>query len=154
MKTPTKWLHRRPRQYRGLTKDGKMVYGWYVKAAGDSYIIPTLYAEIVKDFDNYKVIPESVAQQVGLKDINKNEIYEGDIVKKIQDEDTPDNCKRYDGAIGQVVYSLWPFGEFQIDLIKGEKWSFYYPDDINFVADELEIIGNIHQNPELLEKPK
>lgn len=77
-----------------------------------------------------------VQQSTGLKDKNEKEIYEGDIVQKM--------------IIGPVEYFL---GEFSIGGVTPLKDFLIIPSDenqpLNFNLD-LEIIGNIFENPELL----
>ena len=120
------------RPYRALTKDGKMVYGWYFyeKLNDKHYILvePFLLADYRFDaiVGHIEIIPESVAQQVGKQDKNKNEIYEGDIMI---------------WNIKQV--GIWP-GQDKPEEVK-------YP----FVCGNAhlgKIIGNVHQHLELLEK--
>ncbi len=78
----------------------------------------------------YKVDPKTVGQYTGLKDKNGVEIYEGDIV---QDEL---------GEVFLVEYVRFGYVLKQI----GEPWC-RFP----YEYDEYEAIGNIHDNPELLE---
>lgn len=80
----------------------------------------------------YEVLPETVGQYTGLTDKNGKKIFEGDIVKN-----------EY-GYIGLIVmkacsyYIEWQSGNFSNDLY--------------VFADTLEVIGNIHDNPELLKE--
>lgn len=74
-------------------------------------------------------------QYTGLKDKNGKEIYEGDIANAIVvDFDHPEEIE-----IGKVVFKE---GEWVIEN-KKDSYPLYY-------QDEVEIIGNIHENPELL----
>lgn len=79
---------------------------------------------------DWEIIPETVGQFTGLYDKDGTPIYEGDIVKD-----------KF-GGIGEIVF-IW------------EEWRVNYGDsDIMSLHDELNdpivVIGNIHDNPELL----
>lgn len=78
-----------------------------------------------------------IMQYTGLKDKNGVEIYEGDIVKTDYYSGTPGDFKR---LIGVIKYHRC---SFMVDGIKKYEW----------LRKELhgntEVIGNIHQNPEL-----
>lgn len=98
-----------------------------------------------------EVIPETVGQYTGLTDKNGKGIFEGDIVKN-------DWCF----ACG---YSVIKFGQYK-PLDMSEEYQqgnlgFYLEHihkadkrsvrkDILFFANKCEVIGNIHDNPELL----
>ncbi|HAM1013548.1 YopX family protein [Listeria monocytogenes] len=81
----------------------------------------------------YKVRPETVSQFTGLKYKNGKKIFEGDI-----GWDEHNEC----------------YG-----VVKFEEGKFLYvweniAEDLREVADSIEIYGNIHENPELLEALK
>ena len=66
--------------YRGLTKEGKLVYGWYCKRGRRLYIFDPKYSmQFLACF--IEVIPETVGQFV-TKDKNKKAIYRGDETNK------------------------------------------------------------------------
>lgn len=81
-----------------------------------------------------------VEQFTGLKDVNGKDIYEGDIVHGYDQE--PD---RDDGYIGSSVTDVvnFKYGAFWI----GDSW---YKVMV-MTPPIVEIIGNVHTNPELLE---
>lgn len=102
------------------------------------YIVLSINDNIKRDDYNVymlEVIPETIGQYTGLKDKNGKEIYEGDIVK-IDKEDYKYIVKFYDGCfVGINKYDE----HYEQAKILG-----------NLFTLELEVIGNIHDNPELL----
>jgi len=131
------------RQYRGLTKEGKWVYGWYCKWGRRHFIFDPKYSlQFLACF--VEVIPESVGQKVGLKDKNKVEMYFDDIVLW--------NKKKY-----VVVWSKTCLGIYLEPLDnylarqKDPKKGRFVENLMYGRAVYLEIIGNVHQNPDLME---
>ena len=143
----------RERLFHGKRKDnGKWVEGYYCAFNGVSHRIYTGYAETdCGEFypDYYEVIPETVGQHIELPDKNGKKIFEGDIVKCT---DTNVGC-----TFTAVVVFGNPNGEynwgFQLMRISGATantdillWA-----DMEETGAFIEIIGNIYDNPELLE---
>lgn len=90
--------------------------------------------------DPCKIEADSVGQYTGLKDNNGKEIYEGDIVY-FRDE--------HGYAVGRndvIEYNTltWCYWLRHRD-IPLYKWAMFYSDN-----GTIDVIGNIHDNPELL----
>lgn len=83
-----------------------------------------------KDFIFKEVITETVVQYTGLKDKNGKKIFEGDIIKDCLDE------------IGIIEYKP----KRAAFVVK--NWEDGY---ILWTQDNIEVIGNIFENPELIE---
>lgn len=98
---------------------------------------------------NYKIDPSTVGQYTGLTDKNGKKIFEGDIIRA-----------NHDGAVGVVR-----FGEYMSPSDLGDTrhigyyvyWQGKEKDflraDLGYWAsrNDVEVIGNIHNNPERVE---
>ena len=118
--------------FRGKSRNtGKWYQGDLVTVAHKRFIDD----DIVKE----RVIPETVGQYTGLTDKNGTKIFEGDIVKVQDDILGSPFC---DGITGKIVYDECAF------FIEPEN-----PMNSQWLYDECaeyEVIGNIHDNPELM----
>lgn len=116
-------------KFRGQREDNKeWVYGSLIE---DRYIIDNV-VEWNEDYFNtefwWRVIPETVGQFTGLPSQDKEDIYEGDILFD------------YDDDYYVVEFSEGRFAAvgdgFEVDLFE--------------IADRCSVIGNIHDNKEIL----
>ena len=135
--------------FRGKRCDnGEWVQGYYSERKDtkgniiESVIIEDAYEQITNgqrymrsnlNRECFRVDPETVGQFTGLTDKNGTKIFEGDIVDILTENE----------EIGVVVYDD---GGFQVDA-DGFCVDFHS----NIYGTDLEVIGNIHDNPELLE---
>lgn len=78
-----------------------------------------------------EVIPETVGQFTGLTDKNGKQIFEGDI------------CKHRSDYSGEYIISVVAYEDGEFLAMVGNNSAFC-------LSDKLEVIGNIHDNPELL----
>jgi hypothetical protein len=113
-------------KFRGKRIDNnEWVVGYYVKGATRHCILKSLGS--IK----YDVYPDSVGGYTGSLDKNGEKIYEGDIIKNIYSEEMAiiewKNEEKYIG--------------FSLEIFE-QEWGQY----------EIEIIGNIYENPELLKE--
>lgn len=119
--------------FRGKRVDnGEWVYGYYVCIAGTSHYIYTGKLDLCGKnvgYEQYEVIPETVGQFTGFKDINGERIFEGDIV-----------------VIGwgseELFYIEFSHNSFEC---RSKKHIHYrHPLTEN---NRYEVVGNIHDNP-------
>lgn len=119
--------------YRGKRKDnGEWVKGYFYRI---SEKLNPFIMLIDSNAESHEVIPETIGQYTGLTDKNCKKIFEGDIV-------------RYNGEKHIVVFETrGETGYFGIKIDHIETWGFCF----SVPAKLMEVIGNIHDKPELAE---
>ena len=133
--------------FRGIcTETGDWVNGFYVRLNCKEHRIYSGYAET--DCGDYypdweQVAPDTVGQFTGMTDKNGKRIFERDIVRA-------KFCGKHQGTftiefINGCFYAV-PVGG-TIDSLRPWKYS------VGGENGNMEVIGNIHDNPELLENP-
>lgn len=135
--------------FRGAQKvDGCKSLYWYegsLVSEKDGYTGEVEYY-IQNESGSFLVIPETVGQYTGLTDKNGTKIFEGDIVKYKNTDGIKVNGVALT-IIGKVNYNE-KNASFAIDGKDkiGAKHYDYFP------IKNIEVIGNIHDNPELLKE--
>lgn len=128
--------------FRGKRKDtGEWAYGAYGNHTSlDAIIIDRPYLAADGDLSAlgfWPVHPDTVGQYTGRIDTNGTKIFEGDILSR--------DC--YD-ASGRIIKIVWvvELAEFCAQTPSGYGFSMLPPNG--------KVIGNVHDNPELLEVEK
>lgn len=98
------------------------------------YIVP----DYASDLYAMEIDPNTICQCTGLKDKNGNLIWENDIVRTI-----------YDG-IEHIYQVIWDKSELDFKATNGKE---FYKSNFEYLpcCEEVEVIGNTFDNPELLE---
>ena len=118
--------------FRGKTEKGEWIEGFYVKDVIETYI-----------YDRYRntrmqsVIPETVGQYTGLTDKNGERVFEGDILE------FPDRLVEvfWHAHLGCWDSNFLKYTNKEKDRVDMSPCNWEY---------NSEVIGNIHDNPELL----
>lgn len=130
-------------EHRGLWRGKDVAFGEWVEGdlLCDKFFDGSMnYCIFERDFDNsnsYTVDPSTLGECTGLTDKNGKLIFEGHIVKY---------SSRYKQCVGEILFSgnqcrfIMRLGSGQVFEV-ARKYANCY-----------EIIGNIHDNPELLQK--
>ena len=141
--------------FRGKRKDnGEWVEGFYCGGNERNTLHPSIFIYLPdkQSYDYQDIDINTLGQYTGLQDKNGKKIFEGDIVKI--------------SYRGDVLTAVVRFGNYnQPDKILKTHLGFYFDfDTVNFedfrkdvgywtgrTLGEIEVIGNIRDNPELLQ---
>lgn len=129
--------------FRGKRKDlGTWIKGFYFKRINPFTENGLPITHNIADIPPFgtEVIPETVGQFTGLVDRNGKRIFEGDIIKDCDYDHI--YTVRYFGDEGYPAFDCHP--ELQFCECNGLSHL--------VAASAIEVIGNIHDNPELLER--
>lgn len=122
--------------------DGEWVEGYLVKAVGgECMILPvtTEHCGGAEFSEGYHCDPTTVGQYTGLKDKHGKRIFEGDILRWTGE----------DGETGKVIV-IFAGGSFLLKCVEVLDAPADPFDEFDRGGQTLEVIGNIHDNPELL----
>ena len=149
-------------KFRGKRADnGEWVYGYLSEKyfyADKKYVILVEYTE-ARNFVEYEVIPETVGQFTGLLDKNGKEIYEGDIILMCACGNAygcGDGDKKNVVKINRIYVVEHETKDYVTTLISS-MWlrdTCMYSSCPTCFDKQYEVIGNIHDNPELLKPHK
>lgn len=125
------------------TFGGKWVEGYYEFGYDAETETPSHYMWVLNHTEKYgemfMVIPETISEFTGLTDKNGKKIFEGDIVEGLFLHSMPVNSV--------VAFSDGSFGLLWNRAGAETFWAF-----TSICNVEYEVIGNIHDNPELLKR--
>jgi uncharacterized phage protein (TIGR01671 family) len=120
--------------------NGEWVIGFYAYINKKHYIYTgqLIRSGLYDIAERFEVDPSTICQCIGLKDKNSNLIWENDIVRTI-----------YDG-IEHIYQVIWDKSELDFKATNGKE---FYKSNFEYLpcCEEVEVIGNIFENKELLE---
>jgi len=100
--------------------------------------------KVVQIFDQqetgsvFNCFPGTQGQYTGLKDKNEREIYEGDVLNYTNGTYRPDGKTKHEPHVTRIIVTI------------DSKGLYCNVSHFSLVTNSLEVIGNIHENPDLL----
>ena len=98
----------------------------------------------INGIDFYDVKPNTICQYTGLTDKNGKKIFEGDVVK--------DSA----GVCGEVKFGLhesnWQIGKYNQGFFVTFPKGYLLRNELGYWRNKIVVVGNVFDNPELLEE--
>lgn len=129
-------------KFRALIRFGNSAGNWKYVTLGEG-AIGTSMSDLSIYLNNDDCLLSSLSQFTGLKDKKGKEIYEGDVIKHPFAESPEDK-----GFL--VVYDVFKYRFLNMYFLDVNSELYEIEEDSIDYIKEIEIIGNIHENPELL----
>ena len=125
-----KAINRNKGYHRTKYKNGDWVYGLITRLYDEQF--ENLPAEMTNEYgvSGIEIDHKTIGQYTGLTDKNSKKIFEGDIVE-------------YQEEYGEIEY-------FEQEAMFAVSFDTWCTDFDHLYGKDVEIIGNIHDNPELL----
>lgn len=137
-------------EFRGKRKDnGEWVYGDLLHVDDKLIIIPNMNIDEI-DVEKLEIIPETMGQYTGLCDKDGTRIYEGDILRYNHSKSDDENCldtRHYTRNYAVEHINTRHNNGYRIR----NKSIWFMITQGTIINGKAEKIGNIHDNPELLE---
>ena len=129
-------------KFRGRKSNGEWLYGDLVHNVGVGASTALIFPEDAHDsWDRYIILTDTIGQFTGLLDKNGKEIYEGDIIRG--------NCGH--GEVRHLISFYDMTASFVAEILPDTDINDYCTaSQIWILKYSKEVIGNIHDNPELL----
>ena len=124
-------------KFRGRNDRHGWLTGHYFVNRGVHFIAEDGIANPLNTWEDYSVDPETVGQYTGLKDRNGKDVWEGDLLR------TPE---------GDIMVAEWRDAQIMTRCVRPHNPR--YKNSLTFAYPVSVVIGNIHDNPELLEDEK
>ena len=129
--------------------NGEWVYGSYVYQYGANTIY---FPSGENGFDWCHIDPETVGQYTGLHDKNGKRIFEGDIIRSCNGKHEAITVIKYGDYRPNMIFGMFAF--FGHEPKQSAYGLYCEGEEQCMIFDSpklLEVVGNIHDNPELLE---
>ena len=123
-------------------KDGKWIYGAYIPPDCTYWEYPS----IADNNHRFEIEPETLGQYTGYKDVDGNEIYEGDVLE-VSFFDAESEDRHFRGIVNLCGMGMW-------EIMEPDASSHLLGSVMGRDFFKAKIIGNIYDNPKLLEEEK